>query len=113
MRARRDGRPENNREFVDAVLYVSKTGIPWRDLPERFGHWNSIWRRFDRWCKAGVWQRIFEALGESDLGEELAELQLDSSSIRAHQNAATGRRQFGEKKRTATLAAASDAAGAD
>ena len=40
---------KDNRLFVDAVLYVAKTGVPWRDLPERFGHWNSVWRRFDRW----------------------------------------------------------------
>lgn len=44
----------NNRLFVDAVVYVARTGIPWRDLPERFGPWNSVWRRFDRWCKSEV-----------------------------------------------------------
>ena len=47
---------KDNRLFVDAVLFVAKTGIPWRDLPERFGKWNSVWRRFDRWCENGVWE---------------------------------------------------------
>jgi len=45
----------DNRRFVNAVLWIAKTGAPWRDLPERFGNWNSIWRRFDRWSAKGVW----------------------------------------------------------
>ena len=45
----------DTRRFVDAVLFLARTGIPWRDLPERFGHWNTQWRRLDRWARAGVW----------------------------------------------------------
>ena len=41
---------KDNRLFIDAVLWIARTGAPWRDLPERFGNWNSIWRRFDRWA---------------------------------------------------------------
>ena len=107
----------DNRTFVDAVLYVLKTGIPWRDLPERFGSWNSVWRRFDRWCKRGIWQQVFEALAEPELEEELAELQLDSSSIKAHPVATTWPRLPAEKKRAEkkrlTSAAASAAAAED
>ena len=44
----------DNRLFVNAVLWIAKTGAPWRDLPERFGNWNSVWRRFDRWSAKGV-----------------------------------------------------------
>jgi transposase len=51
----------DNRLFLDAILWVAKTGAPWRDLPERFGNSNSIWRRFDRWAKKGVWQRVFRS----------------------------------------------------
>ena len=47
----------DNRLFVNAVLYVLKTGIPWADLPERLGKPNTIWKRYDRWCAAGVWER--------------------------------------------------------
>ena len=90
----------NNRLFVDAVLYVAKTGIPWRDLPERFGNWNSVWRRFDRWCDKGVWEAIARSLGEHDL----AELQLDSTSIKVHLAAVGGRRQADEKKKRQTIA---------
>lgn len=102
---------ENNRLFVDAVLHVLKSGVPWADLPPRFGKSNSGWRRFDRWCESGVWERVFKALGEEDLQEELEELHLDSSSVKAHPVASTGRRLEDEKKKTPTRAAASDAAG--
>ena len=72
------------RRFVDAVLFVGKTGLPWRDLPERFGHWNGVWKRFDRWSRKGVWQKVFDALQDPDLEW----LILDSTVIRAHPCAA-------------------------
>ncbi len=75
---------KDNRLFVDAVLWIAKTGAPWRDLPERFGNWNSVWRRFDRWSAKGVWLRVFEELKDPDLEW----LSLDSTVIRAHQHAA-------------------------
>jgi putative transposase len=75
---------KDNRLFVDAVLWIGKTGGPWRDLPERFGKSNSVWRRFDRWSTKGVWHRVFEALKDPDLEW----LILDSTVIRAHQHAA-------------------------
>lgn len=103
----------DNRLFVNAVLFVLKTGVPWADLPERFGKSNSVWRRFDRWCEKGVWEKVFRAIGEDDLAAELAEIHLDSSSIKAHQVASTGRREADEKKAKRTTAAAWDAAGAD
>lgn len=99
----------DNRLFVEAVVYVLKTGIPWEDLPARYGKPNSVWKRFDRWCAAGVWERIAHALGEPDLEE----VQLDSTSIKAHPVASTGRRQAGEKKRRPTGGVAWGAAGED
>lgn len=75
---------KDNRLFVNAVLWIAKTGAPWRDLPERFGNWNSVFQRFNRWCKAGVFQTIMEKLQDPDLGV----LMLDSTIIRAHQHAA-------------------------
>lgn len=85
------GRPEDtgwtardNRLFIDAVLYVAKTGIPWRDLPERFGHWDTVYKRFNRWSRKGTWKAVFEALQDSDLEW----LILDSTVIRAHPCAA-------------------------
>lgn len=109
----KDGDPgrtaADNRLFVNAVLYVLRTGIPWEDLPGRYGKPNTVWKRFDRWCAAGVWERIARALGEPDLEE----LQLDSTSIKAHPVASTGRRQPGEKKKRRTRDAVSDAVVAD
>lgn len=75
---------KDNRLFVNAVLWIAKTGAPWRDLPERFGNWNSVFQRFNRWCKAGVFPRVMEKLQDPDLGV----LMLDSTVIRAHQHAA-------------------------
>ena len=81
----------DNRRFLDAVLFVAKTGIPWRDLPERFGPWGTAWKRFDRWCRKGTWVVVFTALQDPDLEW----LILDSTVIRAHPCAAGAK-----KKRT-------------
>jgi transposase len=75
---------KDNRLFLNAIFYVAKTGIPWRDLPERFGHWHNVFLRFNRWCKKGVFTRIFEVLRDPDLEVLL----LDSTVIRAHQHSA-------------------------
>jgi transposase len=96
----------DNRQFLDAVLWIARTGAPWRDLPERLGKWNSQWRRFDRWAKKGVWEQVCTALQDDDLEW----LILDSTIIRAHPCAAGA-----EKKRTAAALRTSrrwDAAGA-
>ena len=89
----REGLPgvtaKDNRLFIDAVLWIAKTGAPWRDLPERFGNWNSIWRRFDRWARKGVWRKVFEVLQDPDLEW----LILDSTIIRAHPHAAGARKE--------------------
>ncbi|MEW4487766.1 IS5 family transposase [Thalassoglobus sp. JC818] len=92
----------DNRMFVNAVLFVLKTGIPWEDLPERYGKSNTVWKRFDRWCQKGVWANIFHALNEEYLNEELKEIHIDSSIVKAHPTASTSRRELGEKKRTLT-----------
>ena len=75
---------EDNRLFLDAVLWIARTGAPWRDLPERFGLWNSVFRRFGRWSKKGVWQRVCEAL--QDLDQEW--LMVASMIVRSHVHAA-------------------------
>jgi putative transposase len=75
----------DNRLFVNAVFWIARTGSPWRDLPERFGSWNSAFRRFSRWCKRGVWGRVLALLGNES---ELSNVLLDSTIVRAHQHAA-------------------------
>ena len=78
------GVARDNRRFLDAVLWVARTGAPWADLPERLGHWNSQWRRFDRWAEKGRWGPILEVLRD----EDLEWLVLDSTAVRAHACAA-------------------------
>lgn len=78
------GIAEDNRRFVNAILWIARTGAPWRDLPERFGNWNSIWRRFDRWAAKGIWTRVMDTLRDPDLEW----LILDSTVVRAHPCAA-------------------------
>lgn len=89
----RPGQPgwvaRDNRLFLDAVLWIAKTGAPWRDLPERFGNWNSVWKRFDRWAQKGTWRRVFAALGDPDLEW----LILDSTVVRAHPHAAGAKKK--------------------
>jgi transposase len=80
---------KDNRLFSDAVLWVAKTGAPWRDLPERFGKGNTVWRRFDRWARQGVWARAFEAFKGPDLEGRI----LDSTVLRAHPGAAGAKRR--------------------
>ena len=53
---------KDNRLFVEAVLYRYRAGIPWRDLPERFGPWKAVHTRFSRWAESGVWEKLFKAL---------------------------------------------------
>ena len=74
----------NNRLFVDAVLWVLRTGAPWRDLPERFGSWNTVFQRFNRWAKKGIWTAVFEAVQDPDWEW----LMIDAPVIRAHQHSA-------------------------
>ena len=78
------GVAKDNRGFINAVWYVAKTGIPWRDLPERFGKWDTVYHRFNEWCKMGVWKRVFEAVRDPDLEW----LMIDSTVVRAHHHAA-------------------------
>jgi transposase len=75
----------DNRLFVEAVLYRYRAGIPWRDLPERFGDGVKVHRRFSRWAKSGVWQRVVEHLAR-DADNEYA--MIDSTIVRAHQHSA-------------------------
>ena len=79
--------PGDHRRVLDGVLWINRTGAPWRDMPEAFGNWNSVWRQFRRWCLSGVWDVVLQALADS--GGELDALQMiDSTTSRAHRCAA-------------------------
>jgi transposase len=75
---------KNNRLFLEAVLWRVRTGLPWRDLPQELGNWNSVFQRFRRWVRAGVFERIFEPLsGEADFEYAL----IDGTIVTVHQQA--------------------------
>ncbi len=92
----------DNRLFVEAVLYRYRAGIPWRDLPERFGDPIKIHTRFSRWAKSGVWRKLFETLA-ADADNEYA--MIDSTIVRAHQHSAGAKKNMAKTKRSAAAKA--------
>jgi transposase len=81
--------PRNHRRVLDAVFWLMRTGAPWRDLPEGFGNWNSIFRQFRRWADSGVWDVILEGLAGSGVSDAALQM-IDATIIRAHHCAAGG-----------------------
>lgn len=79
----------DDRRVLNGIFWVLRTGSPWRDLPERYGPCTTIYNRFNRWAKAGVWVRVFETLSERSPDSMLL---IDATIIRAHQQAATGKK---------------------
>lgn len=75
----------DNKEFIEAVMWIAKTGAPWRDLPIEYGKWSTVHKRFMRWAKKGVWQMIFNTFAAN---ADTEWLMIDSSIVRAHQHAA-------------------------
>ena len=75
----------DNRLFVEAVLWLARTGSPWRDLPVFFGNWNSVFVRFSRWSKDEVWDRLFALMADDP---DFEYIMVDSTIVRAHQHAA-------------------------
>ena len=81
------GRPyvSGHRTTIEAILWIARTGAPWRDLPERFGKWNTVYRRFRRWSEKGLFCTVLEAMmGDMDLDVAM----IDGTYIKAHQHSA-------------------------
>ena len=74
---------KDNRLFVEAVLWIARTGAPWRDLPLGLGNWHTTYTRFSRWAGKGVWQRVVEAVTNDP---DLEVLLIDSTIVRVHQH---------------------------
>ena len=85
---------KDNRLFVEAVLWIARTGSPWRDIPPQLGNWHNVYTRFSRWGKTGVWQRVVEAVS---VDSDLQALLLDSIIVRAHQHAAGAQKNKARK----------------
>lgn len=103
------GRPaDNNRQFLNAIMWIARTGAPWRDLPERYGErkplhevltdadskaWKNTHRRFSRWATRGVWRSVFAAL---NVNADMEYLMMDSTIIKAHQHSAGAKKGLKE-----------------
>jgi len=90
------GRPSlDHRRVINGILWILRTGAPWRDMPERYGHWQTVSGRFYRWRKDGLWQRILATLQQQADARGQLDWELhhvDGSVIRAHQHAAGAKR---------------------
>src|SRR3974390_57053 len=89
---------KDNRLFVEAVLYRYRAGIPWRDLPERFGDWKQVHTRLSRWAASGGWPRIFEHLAAHADNEKAM---IESPIVRAHQHSAGAQKKPARTRRSA------------
>jgi transposase len=78
------GIADDNRGFVNGVLWILRTGAPWRDLPPCYGKWNSVAKRFRRWCAGGVWEKLLEIFIDEP---DFEWLMIDASHVKAHQHA--------------------------
>ena len=87
IRAPNGRKPTNHRLVLDGIFWIARTGSPWRDLPEEFGKWSSVYRQFRRWTLAGLWEAIMDALNQSRLVPDALQM-VDSTVVRAHHQAA-------------------------
>ena len=74
---------KDNRLFVEAVLWIARTGSPWRDLPPSFGHWNSVFTRFRDWVKADIWKRLFDAVSDDP---DMEYTMVDATIVKVHRH---------------------------
>ena len=102
---RRGRKAADDRRFLEALHFFTVENVGWRALPERFGHWNSVWKRFDRLSKAGVFEAFFDTLASMSSTAHLIQM-FDSTIVRAHVSAA-GAKGGKKARRSAARAAAS------
>ena len=103
------GRPaRSHRDIINAILWIARTGAPWRDLPQSYGPWQTAYSRLRRWSAKGIWQRVFEALvAEAERRQDLDWNlhHIDSTVIRAHQHAAGAQKRGTRTPRTGSNSA--------
>lgn len=85
---------KDNRLFIEAVLWIARTGVPWRDLPVSFGRWHTVYMRYNCWSKKGIWQQVADTLADDP---DLEQLMIDGSIVRVHQHGASKKRHRAPK----------------
>lgn len=98
----------SERMFFEALLYLARTGIAWRDLPSEFGAWDAVYNRFRRWVFSGSLQTLFENLTADPQFGEIRRVFIDSTIVRAHQHAAGASKKKEARQRPELVAAAAD-----
>jgi transposase len=86
------------RMFFEAVLYIARTGVPWRDLPGEFGAWDAVYNRFRRWIASGSLARLFQLLTDDPAFDEVQRVLVDATTIRAHRHAAGAPKKKGRRR---------------
>ena len=94
---------QGDRDFLEAVLWIARTGSPWRDMPPELGYWHAVYMRFRRWETRGVWQKLWSALQREEFSNA-RHLFIDSTTVRAHQHAAGASKKKAPTRLWAALA---------
>jgi transposase len=87
-----------DRRFFEAILYIGRTGIPWRDLPAEFGSWDAVYNRFRRWVSTGSLAKLFELQTDAPEFDAVKRILVDSTTVRAHRHAAGASKKRGRKR---------------
>ena len=94
------------RLFFEAVLYLGRTGVPWRDLPAEFGAWDAVYNRFRRWIASGSLAKLFQLLTDNPAFGDVKRILIDASNVRAHRHAAGAPKKKGRRRSKGSAAAA-------
>lgn len=98
--------PKSNRMIINGILWVAKSGAAWRDLPERYGPWQTVYSRFRKWSEEGVFEAVFVALG---MDADYQDLSIDSTMVKVHQSAAGAKKGPPEAKKADRKSASAEA----